>query len=318
LEIPGYHISIGNATDVGRVREGNEDYMAHFNTLYGYCVVVCDGMGGHVAGEIAAQNAVEAIRHFLQDGKITLADAPIVLRNALEFANFRLREMVMQNPALKGMGTTCVLALFKDSGMFVAHAGDSRLYIIRNNEIKQITKDHSTVQQLIDSGALSEDEAEKSDKKNQITKAIGVFENANPAITPVAIPLLHKDYILLCSDGLTAHLSKQVMLETITKGHHIQASAMDLVEKANQAGGIDNITLQIIKYTGKSGLKIKTNKKRILLLIVIIIAIALALILMANWGVIPGFKFKLFSASLIAMFQPDFSSNLISRKRDSG
>jgi PPM family protein phosphatase len=304
LEIPGYNIIIGNATDVGKVREGNEDYMAHFDTLHGYCVVVCDGMGGHAAGEVAAQNAVEAIRHFLQDGKITLADAPLMLRNSLEFANFKLREMVRQNPALKGMGTTCVVALFKNSGMFVAHAGDSRLYMIRDHEIKQITKDHSTVQQLIDSGALSEDEAEKSDKKNQITKAIGVFENIDPTITPEAIPLVNKDMVLICSDGLTAHVGKQLMLDTLERNHDIQTAALQLVDKANQAGGIDNITLQIVKYTGLSLPKTKTNNEKKLLYALIILMIIIATVLLLYWKV-PAIKLRLFALPVLFSYMTD-------------
>lgn len=272
-----YHISIGNATDVGKVREHNEDYMAHFNTPLGYCVVICDGMGGHAAGEVASQNAIEAIKHFLQNGKITRINTPLSLRNAIEFANFKLRELVKEQPSLAGMGTTSVLALIKNTEMFVAHAGDSRLYLIRGKEIKQISKDHSVVQNLVDSGALSEEEAGQSDRKNEITKAIGIFEKVEPTVTEVGIPLLHNDKIVLCSDGLTAHVNNQVIKETVNSNADVQVAAMQLIEKANAGGGSDNVTVQIIHYTGKSSKKRKNRLlKKILIIFFILIIVGVA------------------------------------------
>ena len=227
MKIAAYHISIGNATDVGKVRQHNEDYMAHFLTPIGYCTVVCDGMGGNVAGEEASQNAVAAIKYFLQDDKNKDNSIPAALKNAVEFANYQLREMAQQNPALKGMGTTCVLALINKGAMYVAHIGDSRLYLIRDKKIQQITKDHSTVQSLIDTGALTEKEAEQSDKKNQITKAIGIFKKAEPTVTASAIPLMKNDTILLCSDGLTGHVNKQTIYEIVNVNDDVQLAAME-------------------------------------------------------------------------------------------
>ena len=250
MEIAPYHITIGNATDIGRVRERNEDYMAHFDTPLGYCIIVCDGMGGHAAGEVASQNAVDAIRCFLQNGKIIKLDIATTLQNAIEFANYKLREMAQQNPVLKGMGTTCVLALIKNAEMFVAHAGDSRLYLIRDKKIQQITKDHSAVQNLIDLGALTEEEAEQSNKKNLITKAIGIFEKVEPVVTLHPIILSHNDKILLCSDGLTGQVSMQNIMKTINSNNDVQHAALQLIEKANKEEGVDNITVQIIHYTG--------------------------------------------------------------------
>lgn len=200
--IAGYPISIGNATDVGKHRAHNEDYLAHFPTSFGYCIVVCDGMGGHAAGEVAAQHATAAIREYLEDGQNTKADAALCLTNAIEFANFRLREMVREDKELSGMGTTCVIALLKGTHFYLAHAGDSRAYLIRNGEIQQVTKDHSSVQEMIDNGVLTEEEAAVSDKRNQISKALGLFEKVAPTVTKTPLPLKHDDKILLCSDGL--------------------------------------------------------------------------------------------------------------------
>lgn len=262
MKIDNYKIIVGNATDVGKIRQYNEDYMAHFDTSYGYCIIVCDGMGGHAAGDVASQAAIEAIKHYLQDGKVTKLDTANSLLNAIEFANFKLREMVLQNPALSGMGTTCVIALINNAEMYVAHAGDSRLYLIRNNEIRQISKDHSTVQNLIDAGALTEEEALQSDKRNQITKAIGIFEKVVPGITSEPIPLKHNDKIMLCSDGLTAHVNLKSLLELINTKEDVQAIAMNLIDKANLGGGTDNITVQLIQYTGKSSSIRKSRRKR--------------------------------------------------------
>ncbi len=259
MNISDYHIAIGNATDIGKIREQNEDYMAHFDTPLGYCIIVCDGMGGHVGGQVASQGAVSAIQQFLQDPQNKNSLIPLALKNAIEFANYQLREMVNQNTALKGMGTTCVLALIKDGQLYTAHAGDSRIYLIRNKHIKQITKDHSIVQKLIDTGVLTEEEAELSDKKHQISKAIGFFEKVDPTITQNPLALHQNDKLLLCSDGLTGHVNKAKINEIVQSTDDIQNATLKLISAANEGGGTDNITVQLMHYTGKS----VTRKRRL-------------------------------------------------------
>ena len=280
MNVSDYHIAIGNATDVGKVREQNEDYMAHFDTPLGYCIIVCDGMGGHAAGQVAAQNAVGAIQQYLQDKQNEYPDITIALKNAIEFANFQLREMMNQDPALKGMGTTCVLALIKDGRLYTAHAGDSRLYLIRNGNAEQITKDHSSVQKLIDIGVLTEKEAELSDKKNQIDKAIGVFEKVDPAISETPVALHKNDIILLCSDGLTGHVSREKIQETVLVNKDVQNAALKLAELANTGGGSDNITVQLVHYTGKTKIKKKKwlAKKRIAITLLVFVVFAFGFI----------------------------------------
>ena len=259
MNVSDYHIAIGNATDVGKIRERNEDYMAHFDTPLGYCIVVCDGMGGHAGGQVASQNAVGAIQQYLQDRNNENTAITIALKNAIEFANYQLREMMNINPALKGMGTTCVMALIKDGQLYIAHAGDSRLYLIRNGKAEQVTKDHSSVQKLIDLGVLTEEEAELSDKKNEISKAIGVFEKVDPAITEIPLALHKNDKFILCTDGLTGHVNREMILETISYTNDVQHAALKLVELANSGGGSDNITVQVVHYTGNT---IHKKKKR--------------------------------------------------------
>lgn len=252
MKISDYHIAIGNATDVGKIREQNEDYMAHFVTPVGYCIIICDGMGGHAAGQVASQNAIIAIQQFLQDPQHENSGIPVILKNAIEFANYQLREMVNQKPDLKGMGTTCVMALIKDGKLYTAHAGDSRIYMVRKGVINQITKDHSSVQHLIDIGAITEEESELSDKKHQISKAIGVFDKVDAAITQIPLALQKNDKLLLCSDGLTEHVNKEKIVEIIQSDVDIQHVTLKLIAKANEAGGSDNITVQLIHFTGKS------------------------------------------------------------------
>ncbi|MFN8241776.1 MAG: Stp1/IreP family PP2C-type Ser/Thr phosphatase [Bacteroidales bacterium] len=277
MKIDNYKLVVGNATDVGQVRKFNEDYMAHFGTTYGYCIIVCDGMGGHTAGDVASQAAIDAIKHYLQDGSMTKFDTATSLLNSIEFANYKLKEMVTLDPSLSGMGTTCVLAMINGNEMHVAHAGDSRLYLIRKNNIIQVSKDHSTVQMLIDAGALTEEESKYSDKRNQITKAIGIFDKVAPSVTSDPILLNHGDKIVLCSDGLTSHVETTEIARIIKSFPDVQTAALKLVEKANTAGGTDNITVQIVEYIGKSPTVKKVGKARktiFLILAAFVIALA--------------------------------------------
>ena len=274
MKISNYNITIGNATDIGKIREQNEDYMAHFDTLVGYCIIICDGMGGHAAGQVASQNAIVSIQQFLQDPQNENSIIPIALKNAIEFANYQLREMVNQNPELKGMGTTCVLALINNGKLYTAHAGDSRIYLIRKKSIKQITKDHSSVQKLMDMGVLSEEEAELSDKRNEIIKAIGIFEKVNPTITETSLSLHKNDKLLLCSDGLTGHVKKEKINETVQSVNDVQNAALKLIAQANDGGGTDNITVQLIHYTGKSEVgKRKLAIKKMVAVFILLLAI---------------------------------------------
>jgi len=209
-------------------------------------------MGGHTAGAVASQNASFAIQQYLQDPNNGNSNTPRLLKNAIEFANYQLRQMVNEQQELKGMGTTCVIALLNDGFLHTAHAGDSRIYLVRKEHIKQITKDHSSVQHLMDTGVLTEKEAELSDKKHEISKAIGVFDKVEPTITSNPIGLHKNDKLLLCSDGLTGHMSKEKILEIILSNDDVQNVALKLITYANEAGGVDNITVQLIHYTGKS------------------------------------------------------------------
>jgi len=256
VQLSDYHITIGNATDTGKVREQNEDYLAHFDTPLGYCIIICDGMGGHVSGQLASQTAIAAMQRYLEDCKADGPEVSIELVNAIEFANFQLRQLIKEKPTLNGMGTTCVMALIKDGKLYAAHAGDSRIYLARKKKFTQITKDHSSVQQLIDEGIMTKEEAGKSTKKNQIVKAIGIFERVMPSVLDNPIPLLKNDMLLLCSDGLTDHLADESISEEISKTQDVQTISLKLIELANNNGGADNVTVQLVNYLGSA-----TDKK---------------------------------------------------------
>jgi len=281
LKIDSYNINVGNATDIGKIRVHNEDYMAHFPTTFGYCIIVCDGMGGHAAGEIASQVTVEAIRHYLQDGNVTKLDTPSSVQNAIEFANHKLRVMVSEHPQFAGMGTTCIMALINNAEMYIANAGDSRLYLIRDQRIKQLSKDHSTVQQLIDAGVITKEEALVSDKKNQITKAIGIFEQVDATITKIPIKLKYNDKILLCSDGLTTHVDEKDIQDIVNNISDPQTVSIKLIDKANFEGGTDNITVQLVHFVGKSKIKKPRSQLKKIYRIIILLTVISAIVFLA-------------------------------------
>lgn len=275
MYIEDHHIIIGNATDKGRIRELNEDYMAHFGTAAGYCIVICDGMGGLAAGDVASQNATAAIQQYLQDSSNQVSNPALLLTNAIEFANFQLKQMA-KDPSVSDMGTTCVLLLIKNGWLYTAHAGDSRAYLIRNKKIKQLTKDHSSVQQMVDRGIITQEEAKTSHKRNEIVKAIGVFDKVQPDVTKKPVPLHKNDKILLCTDGLTTHVEDAEIFEIILSSSDVQTAAVSLVEKANEKGGTDNITVQLIDYTGKTQSdKLKPFRKRAIITLSVCILLAL-------------------------------------------
>jgi protein phosphatase len=234
-----------NQTDVGKVREINEDYMGYFETTNGDLFVVCDGMGGHAAGEIASRLAVESIRDFFKDE--FYADVFAALHNALVLANQKVLDYASEHPESTGLGTTAVIVLIREHQLYIAHIGDSRLYLIRKQEIKALTADHSWVNEMIKSGSLSPEEAWNHPRKNQITRALGI-PGVMPEVNPDAFIPQPDDIFLLCSDGLNSMLKDESILQIVSKQTNIQTKVQELIEEANNAGGEDNITVQLIHF----------------------------------------------------------------------
>lgn len=160
-----YTLSFGNKTDVGRVREGNEDYMASFQTNIGHIFIVCDGMGGHTSGEIASRLAVTRLKDFIENNSGSSRSTKQLLIEALEDANQAIIDKTVETPEYKGMGTTCVILAIKSGVVYYANVGDSRMYIIRNGLIHQLTKDQTFVQTLVDQGHITYDDAENHPRK---------------------------------------------------------------------------------------------------------------------------------------------------------
>ena len=236
-------MQIFSKTDRGRVRTDNQDaYFAGKITDDSVFAVVCDGMGGANAGNVASELAVRHISEYVirpyRDG-MDMTDTEKTLKNAIVSANISLYDKAVNNAELAGMGTTAVAAFVKDGTAVIAHVGDSRIYLV-NGEIKQLTRDHSVVQSLIESGKITPEDAKVHPRKNVITRALGAEENV--AVDSDCLNLSNGDTLLLCSDGLTNFLDDKDIL-TVFQNNDISAVAERLVEEANENGGGDNITV---------------------------------------------------------------------------
>lgn len=235
-------------TDIGRERSANEDYISLPKTAEDLQIfILADGMGGANAGEIASVEAVKASKRYFEEniGKTLLSD-PYEIRelinNTVLEANKRVIELSNTVPEYKGMGTTLIVLFVFKNKVFIGHVGDSRVYRIRKNIIRQLTKDHSFVQELVNSGTITKQEAQNHPQKNILTKVIGYEEDVMPDI--ITKGFLRDDVILICSDGLTNMLDNSQIYEIITKNaFDNQNMSKELVDRANEAGGLDNISV---------------------------------------------------------------------------
>ena len=231
-----------SATDVGQKRKMNQDYVFVSETPVGNLqnlFVVADGMGGHNAGDYASSHAVQTLVEEIQKD----ADFnPIkVIRHAIEKANTEILECARREEALRGMGTTIVVATVVGHYLYVANVGDSRLYIIQG-KIRQVTRDHSLVEEMVKSGELSKENVKEHPNKNIITRALGIGETV--MADTFEVELKEDDIILMCSDGLT-NMVDDIDIEYIIKNNrtNMADAGEELLARANDAGGKDNITV---------------------------------------------------------------------------
>lgn len=230
-------------TNVGKVRSANEDNYGDTMTPNGHLFVVCDGMGGHVGGAKASSIAVSSIiEYFMREQYGNLIQA---IDRSLSFANEQIFANAMSDPTLKGMGTTAVVLIITGDDCYIGHVGDSRIYLKSDNKLYRITKDHSFVQTLVDSGVISDDEAESHPNKNQILKALGTSSVVEGTISQKALKVKAGDVFLLCSDGLNGMVNDKG-LEMMLQGENLQLSGDNLIRAALDAGGTDNITATIV------------------------------------------------------------------------
>jgi serine/threonine protein phosphatase PrpC len=260
-------ITAYSQTHVGQVRRGNEDHYLVVDTISGKAdalpdirefdssaqaiiLMVSDGMGGAAAGEVASRLAVETVmKSMRQDKQSPPSEFIEHLTEALHEANAVIVDHARNNPALQGMGATATLAGILGNEVFIGQVGDSRAYLLRGNEIQQVTKDQSFVGQLVDAGRITEEEAEMHPRRNSILQALGSQEDLQVAVTSAKI--YRGDYLLLCSDGLSAMIKKQEMASEIQSSSDVKDACNRLVELANQRGGHDNITVILARFSGK-------------------------------------------------------------------
>ncbi|MBE6740396.1 MAG: Stp1/IreP family PP2C-type Ser/Thr phosphatase [Ruminococcaceae bacterium] len=240
-------MQIVGKTDVGAVRESNQDTF-YYDTLSEsvYFAIVCDGMGGANAGNVASECAVRSISDYIKrsykDGMSSM-QIENILRSAIVTANSTVYEMSRKDENLFGMGTTVVLLFVSGNTGYVLHIGDSRMYIYTADNFNQITVDHSIVQNMIDSGKITPDEAKEHPSKNIITRALGVNEEVKADMDFVT--LNKDDIVLLCSDGLTNFVTDEEIVEIIKCFDETVAAR--LIDKANRSGGGDNVTAVAVK-----------------------------------------------------------------------
>lgn len=245
----GMKLAVYGLSDVGLCREHNEDSIS-WDIEMGL-IMLADGMGGHNAGEIASELAVTAIRDALLDvltpdileSKMIKCDE--ALREAVVYANEEIHDQANRRIECAGMGTTVVITLFHEDKVTYAHVGDSRIYRLRQGEFKQLTQDHSLVQEMIDNGYLSQEEAMISSSRNLITRALGIAPDVEVDVSTDELD--SEDVYLLCSDGLSDLLNEQDMAGIlIEQRNNLGIAAQQLVDLANERGGTDNISVILV------------------------------------------------------------------------
>lgn len=242
-------LEIHGLTDEGLVRDHNEDYISWIAETG--LVILADGMGGHNAGEVASELAVTSITDALEDvlspdiKSSCDMDFKEVVHEAVVYANDEINMHSKTHPECTGMGTTIVMALFHDDSVILASVGDSRIYRFRKGELKQVTTDHSLVQEMIDNGYMSEDEALNSTNRNLITRALGIAEEVKVDVTQHDIE--KDDIYLLCSDGLSDMITDEQIFSSLVKTRqNLERGAEELVTLAKEHGGHDNVSVILV------------------------------------------------------------------------
>jgi serine/threonine protein phosphatase PrpC len=257
-------------TDVGRKRKHNED--AYALDVNEGLFIVADGMGGHAAGEVAAKITVETIGEFIAatrqkeeatwpfryDHKLQFNSNRLAI--AIEKANERVMAAVAAQPWLKGMGTTVVAGLLNEKTLSLAHVGDSRAYLYRDGKLTRLTDDHSWVHEQVTAGILTEEEAKSHPLKNVVTRALG----GGPSVSPDLQELTFQagDEFIFCSDGLTTMLSDEDIHSSVDGDPDPQGLCRKLVDTANERGGVDNITVVVVRVPEPSGPRAKPRASK--------------------------------------------------------
>ncbi|MCP4599702.1 MAG: Stp1/IreP family PP2C-type Ser/Thr phosphatase [Proteobacteria bacterium] len=257
----GENIHFWAATDVGRVRDHNEDNFLIDKNLNLF--VVADGMGGHAAGEIASAVAVNSMRDVVQQNKDLIEafregsqiasanDVMNLLEHAVQKASVEIYGKAQREKEKRGMGTTLSALLVINDRGFIAHVGDSRIYLLRGGRVIQLTEDHSLINELIKRGKLTKEDAEESDYKNAVTRAVGVYESVE--VDTIDFDVIPGDQFLLASDGLTGYLKDEEISPVLEEGEDVKSITEAFIDLANKRGGKDNITNIVVRMYDPEG-----------------------------------------------------------------
>jgi protein phosphatase len=244
-------IEVAGLTDIGCQRDNNEDYYAYWESdddavfaRAGRLAIVADGMGGAEGGQHASRLAVETVRdvYSAADGN----PPQLALMEAFAEANARVQQMAQRNPALHGMGTTLTACAIIHDQLYFAHVGDSRLYLVRAGEARQLTHDHSLVARLVECGTIRAEDAATHPQKHVLTAAIGVTDEVHPDFSPEPVTLRSSDVVLICTDGLWGQVTPYEIVQALSS-QAVQEGCRVLVRLAKERGGPDNITLQALR-----------------------------------------------------------------------
>lgn len=253
-------VEVAGKSDIGCVRSNNEDNFG-FDSRCGI-YVVCDGMGGMAAGEVASKLGVDTILDYYRQGTEAgtlpaygtqmenVSPRANALGSAIQLANAAIFEAAKRHAAHHGMGST-IVAVSVENGFFsIGHVGDSRIYLVRNGQIQQLTNDHSLVMEQVRRGLITLEEARKSEVQNIIIRALGSEETVRPDLDDMmALP---GDTLLLCSDGLTRHVEDSELAEAVRSSPSLEATCDALIAKARERGGEDNITVLLVRFVPQS------------------------------------------------------------------
>ena len=247
---------IGMLTDVGQVRTVDEDSILAADLSFGVnsesskflLLAVADGMGGHAKGEEASKIALNAIASAVIPDLLNNTPFTKILEKGIQNANQDILDYTAKNPEASGMGTTSVCAVVKDNQIHLANVGDSRAYRVSDDEICRVTKDHSYVQALIDEDEITEEQAREHPRKNEITRAVGIMPSIE--VDTMKLTLDSDESLLLCCDGVIAHLSDDDIHKIIRDSPDPQTACQEIVDMANERGGSDNISLIILSSEG--------------------------------------------------------------------
>ena len=263
----------GSRTDIGCVREQNEDSLIVSAPLF----VVADGMGGHAAGEVASEICVRTI----EECAPRHADAD-KLGESVEQANRDVISAALANKGRKGMGTTCTAAILEEDRLAIAQVGDSRAYLLHAGKLTQITRDHSLMADMIEAGRITPEEARVHPNRSVITRALGNDPDMTPDLYEINVE--SGDKLMLCSDGLTSMVDDETIESIMNKFSDPQRCASALVDEAISAGGADNVTVVIANATGLEGKRRKRNQRRTIFTVALILLLFIGALAAAAWG----------------------------------